>query len=114
MVARTTSRTRTSRNGRLRAAGGARNKDAGEKTASAAERLRTRRASSKPAASEAAQESPEAAIADAKPAAAKESPEPTTAGDKPPKQTRRATGGRGTAAAQEELHEASSAETVSE
>ena len=68
MVARKPSRPKTSRAGRLGAAG--RNNDVGEKTGSAAERLRARRRSTKAAGPEPAQNLPEAPIANAEPAAA--------------------------------------------
>jgi Phasin protein len=106
MVARKPSRPKTSRNGRLRAAGGLRNNSVGEKSGSVAERLRTRRGSTKAAGSEAAQEPPVTAIADAEPAAAEESLEATTASSKPAKQPRRATGPQGAAADRDTLREA--------
>jgi Phasin protein len=113
MVARKPSRPKTSRNGRLRAAGGLRNNSVGEKSGSVAERLRTRRGSTKATGSEAAQEPLETAIADAKPAAAEEGLEPPTAGSKPAKQTRRTTGGRGAAADRAKPHEAPAPEATS-
>ena len=113
MVARKKpSRPKTSRAGRLGAAG--RNNDVGEKTGNAAERLRARRRSTKAAGPEPAQEPPETPIANAEPAAAGGELEPTTvASSKPARKSRPATAARRAAADRENPHEAPASEAKS-
>ena len=113
MVARKKpSRPKTSRAGRLGAAG--RNNDVGEKTGSAAERLRARRRSTKAAGPEPAQEPPETPIANAEPAAAGGGLEPTTvASSKPARKSRPATAARRAAADRENPQEAPASEAKS-